>query len=315
MIEQTADSSTIPMATLLGAFGPNLEFARELAPLTSYRTGGRARYFYSARSGSEVTRAIESARRLHIPHFVLGGGTNLLVSDDGYDGLVIKVDVVGLKIRDEATIEVGAGEELMALVDFATENSVTGMEFAAGIWGSVGGAIYGNAGAFGGEIGNVIESIRLVDHDGTLKTVGPDYCKFAYRDSYLKVTHEVVVDARIKLTLGDKKAIAAKVQDILNQRDGKHPNDGMSAGCFFKNIPDAREKYGKLPAGRLLEEIGAKQIAIGGARVFERHANIIVNSGTATSRDIRALADILKAKVKEKFGIELQEEVQQLGKF
>jgi UDP-N-acetylmuramate dehydrogenase len=89
----------------------------------------------------------------------------------------------------------------------------------------------------------------------------------------------------------------------------------MSAGCFFKNIPDAREKYGKLPAGRLLEEIGAKQITIGGARVFERHANIIVNSGSATSRDIRALADILKAKVKEKFGIELQEEVQQLGKF
>ena len=315
MTEQTAISSTIPMATLLGAFGPNLEFARELAPLTSYKTGGRARYFYSALSGSEVTRAIEAARRLQIAHFVLGGGTNLLVSDDGYDGLVIKVDVVGLKIRDETIIEVGAGEELMALVDFATENSVTGMEFAAGIWGSVGGAIYGNAGAFGGEIGNVIESIRLVDHDGTLKTVGPDYCRFAYRDSYLKVTHEVVVDARIRLARGDKTAIAAKVTDILNQRDGKHPNDGMSAGCFFKNIPDAREKYGKLPAGRLLEEIGAKQIAVGGARVFERHANIIVNSGTATSRDIRALADILKAKVKEKFGIELQEEVQQLGKF
>ncbi len=92
----------------------------------------------------------------------------------------------------------------MALVDFATANSLTGMEFAAGIWGSVGGAIYGNAGAFGGEIGSVIESIRLVDHDGTLKTVGPDYCKFAYRDSYLKVTHEVVVDARIKLAKGEQ---------------------------------------------------------------------------------------------------------------
>ena len=315
MTEQTAVSSAIPMATLLGAFGRNLEFARDLAPLTSYRTGGRAKYFYSCRSGSEVTRAIESARRLRIPYFVLGGGTNLLVSDEGYDGLVIKVDVIGLRVIDGETIEVGAGEELMALVDFATANSLTGMEFAAGIWGSVGGAIYGNAGAFGGEVGSVIESIRLVDHDGTLKTVGPDYCKFAYRDSYLKVTHEVVVDARIKLAKGEQTAIAAKVKDIMSQRDGKHPNDGLSAGCFFKNIPDAREKYGKLPAGRLLDDIGAKQLTVGGARVFERHANIIVNSGTATSRDIRTLADILKARVKEKFGIELQEEVQQLGKF
>ncbi len=315
MTENTATTTGLPIATLLGAFGPNLEFAKELATLTSYRTGGRAKYFYSARSGAEVTRAIEAAKRLQIPHFVLGGGTNLLVSDDGYDGLVIKVDVVGFRLLEPTLIECGAGEELMSLVNYATDHGLTGMEFAAGIWGSVGGAIYGNAGAFGGEIGNTIESVTLVDNDGTLKTVGPDYCKFAYRDSYLKVTHEVVVDVRIRLGAGDREAIAAKVADILSQRDGKHPNDGMSAGCFFKNIPDPREKFGKLPAGRLLEEVGAKQMSVGGAKVFERHANIIVNSGTATSRDIRKLADILKARVKERFGIELQEEVQQLGKF
>lgn len=315
MTEQTATTTTHPMATLLGAFGPNLEFARELAPLTSYKTGGRAKYFFSAQSGSEVTRAIEAARKLQIPYFVLGGGTNLLVSDAGYDGLVIKVDVTGIRLIEDTLVECGAGEELMALVDFATQYSLTGMEFAAGIWGSVGGAVYGNAGAFGGEIGNVIESVRLVEHSGKLKQVGPDYCKFAYRDSYLKVTHEVVVDIRLRLAKAEHEAIAAKVADILAQRDGKHPNDGMSAGCFFKNIPDPREKYGKLPAGRLLEEVGAKQMQVGGAKVFERHANIIVNSGTATSRDIRELADILKARVKERFGIELQEEVQQLGKF
>jgi UDP-N-acetylmuramate dehydrogenase len=283
--------------------------------LTSYKTGGRAKYFFSAQSGSEVTRAIEAARKLQIPYFVLGGGTNLLVSDAGYDGLVIKVDVTGIRLIEDTLIECGAGEELMALVDFATQYSLTGMEFAAGIWGSVGGAVYGNAGAFGGEIGNVIESVRLVEHSGKLKQVSPDYCKFAYRDSYLKVTHEVVVDIRLRLAQAEREVIAAKVTDILAQRDGKHPNDGMSAGCFFKNIPDPREKYGKLPAGRLLEEIGAKQLQVGGAKVFERHANIIVNSGTATSRDIRELADILKARVKERFGIELQEEVQQLGTF
>lgn len=152
MTDQTATTPSLPIATLLGAFGPNLEFARELAPLTSYRTGGRAKYFVSARSGTEVTRAIEAAKRLQIPYFVLGGGTNLLVSDAGYDGLVIKVDVVGLRLLEPTLIECGAGEELMALVNFATESSLTGMEFAAGIWGSVGGAVYGNAGAFGGRL-------------------------------------------------------------------------------------------------------------------------------------------------------------------
>lgn len=315
MTEQTAPEIHIPMATLLAAFGPNLEFARELAPMTSYKTGGRAKYYLGAHSAEEIVRAIESARRLKIPYFILGGGSNLLVSDKGFDGLVIKVDVTGLRVMDESTVECGAGEELMALVNFATENALSGLEFAAGIWGSVGGAIYGNAGAFGGEIGNIISSVTLVGQDGEVKIKGPEYCKFAYRDSYLKVTHEVVITARIKLRQGTREEIASKVQEILNLREGKHPTDGMSAGCFFKNIPDPREKYGKLPAGRLLEEIGAKQLSVGGAKVFEKHANIIVNTGNATSKDIRQLADLLKARVKEKFGIELQEEVQQLGTF
>ena len=107
----------------------------------------------------------------------------------------------------------------------------------------------------------------------------------------------------------------AKVREILAARDGKHPNDGLSAGCFFKNIPDPKEKFGKLPAGKLLEEIGAKGMAVGGAKVFDKHANIIVNTGAATSKEIRQLADILKEKVKARFGIELQEEVIQLGRF
>ena len=314
-MSNSTTTQNLPIATLVASFGPDLEFAKELAPMTSYQTGGRAKYFISARSAGEITRAVQSAERLGIPHFVLGGGTNLLVSDEGFDGIIIKVDVMGITLESTDHVRCGAGEQLMALVDFATENSLTGMEFAAGIWGTVGGAIYGNAGAFGGEIGPLAAQLTLVDAHGTVRTVGPNDCRFGYRDSFLKNSHEVVVDALFALRSGDHNLIAAKVAEILAAREGKHPNDGMSAGCFFKNIPDPKEKFGKLPAGRLLDEIGAKGMSVGGAKVFDKHANIIVNTGNATSQEIRQLADILKQKVKAKFGIELQEEVIQIGRF
>jgi UDP-N-acetylmuramate dehydrogenase len=315
MTHQTQTSSTpIPIGTLMAEFGPNLEFNRELSSLSSYRTGGNARYFLSAVEPSEIVRATKAARHLGVPFFVMGGGSNLLISDAGFDGLIIKVDVSGLKLIHEVTIECGAGEDLMALVDFATANGLTGLEFAAGIWGSVGGAIYGNAGAFGGEIGQKMTKATIVDREGNLRTVEPSYCRFAYRDSYLKVTHEVVVNAQFRMEKADPAVIRQKVRDILAQRETKHPSE-LTAGCFFKNIPDAREPYGKLPAGRLLEQAGAKDLQVGGAKVFERHANIIVNTGSATSKDIRRLADMMKQRVKDQFGIELQEEVQQLGTF
>jgi len=314
-MNNSTSTQNLPMATLLASFGPDLEFAKEMAPMTSYHTGGRAKYFIAARSIGEITRSVRAAEKLGIPRFVLGGGTNLLVSDNGYDGLVIKVDIMGIKLEVSDTVRCGAGEQLMALVGFATEHSLSGLEFAAGIWGTVGGAIYGNAGAFGGEIGPLTRELTLVDRNGLVRTVGPDYCRFAYRDSSLKTTHEVVVEALLGLQAGDRNAIGSKVKEILAARDGKHPNDGMSAGCFFKNIPDPKEKFGKLPAGKLLDEIGAKGMAVGGAKVFDKHANIIVNTGTATSKEIRQLADILKEKVKARFGIELQEEVIQLGRF
>ncbi len=314
MTENSLTSTQIPMATLLAAFGPNLECARDLKSLTSYRTGGTAKYFVECHGAEEIVRSIEAARRLQMKYFVLGGGTNLLISDNGYDGLIIKVNVTGMRVVGADEIVCGAGENLMGLVNFATENGLTGLEFAAGIWGSVGGAIYGNAGAFGGEIGQIVSEVALIGQGSSLRTEPASYCRFAYRDSYLKTSHEVIVDARLKLKVGQKDQIAAKVQEILALRETKHP-DSLTAGCFFKNIPDAREKFGKLPAGKLLEEVGAKGLQVGGAKVFEKHANIIVNTGTATSKDIRQLADIMKQRVRDRFGIELQEEVIQIGQF
>lgn len=302
----------IPRSVLREAFGTDLQFARDLASLTSLQTGGPASYFLIARSAGDLVRAIQAAARLNIPVFVMGGGSNLLVSDDGFDGLVIKFEITGLKLVDSSTVESRAGERLVDLVDFATEHSLSGLEFAAGIWGTVGGAIYGNAGAYGGEIGNRLEKATLVDQRGELKEVPSDYFQFGYRHSCLKETREVVVSAWFSLRPGDREEIKNRVDDILLQRAQRHP-DKRTAGCFFRNVPDDSREYGKQPAGYLLEEAGAKELKVGGAEVYPKHANIIVNTGNATSKDIRRLADMMKQRVLDRFGIELQEEIQQLG--
>lgn len=314
MVVQPKVMPNLPASKLIEAFGAELEFSRELAPLTSFETGGPARYFLVARSVENVVRAVRSAGALAIPVFVMGGGSNLLVSDDGFDGLVIKLEIKGLRLADRCSVEVGGGEQLIDMVNFTTENSLSGLEFAVGIWGSVGGAIYGNAGAFGGEVGQVLEKAVLVDNKGGVRTESVPYFQFAYRHSRLKETHEIVASATFGLTQGEKPDIERRVGEILAQRAERHP-DRRTAGCFFRNIPDSSQEHGKLPAGKLLEEVGARELCVGGARVYGKHANIIVNTGKATSKDIRQLADMLKKRVLDRFGIELQEEVQQLGSF
>jgi len=249
------------------------------------------------------------------PFFPFGGGTNLLVSDSGYEGLVIKIEVKGLRTLGDDLIESGAGENLSDLVQFSVDNSLSGLEFAAGIAGTVGGAIYGNAGAYGGDIGTVVSELTLIDKVGEIKTVGPEYAGFGYRDSYLKESGDIVAMARFTLKVGDAGIIKNKVDEIISVRQEKLPNDEPSAGCFFKNIPDPGQKHGKLAAGKLLEEIGAKDVTVGGAAVSAKHANIIINTGSATSKEIAQLADKLKEKVYKKHGIMLDDEVIKLGTF
>ncbi len=315
MTTQGTYHAEIPRSSMIEKFGDALEFDKPLAEFTGYHTGGPARYFLQAHAASEVERAVKAANELNMPFYLIGGGSNLLVSDKGFDGLVVRIDIKGLTLVDEQTVDCGAGEDLMALVDFCADNGLTGMEFAAGIAGTVGGAIYGNAGAYGNEIGNVLTSVTLVDRDGNIKTVDPEYCRFQYRSSHLKQSHEIVVRATFQLEPGDKEKIKARVAEIIAIRESKLPPPGNSAGCFFKNIPDPSQPHGKLAAGKLLEEIGAKQMSVGGAKVYERHANIIVNTGTATSQDIRRLADMMKKKVHDTFGVDLEEEVIQIGDF
>lgn len=285
-----------------------------LSAYTTFRTGGEADLFVEAASADQLRQAFVLARQLEIPFFIIGGGSNILVSDDGFRGLIIRNCIRRLEVKENGIIA-GAGESLDDLVDFATRQGLAGLEFAAGIWGTVGGAIYGNAGAYGGQIGTVLGYAELIDREGNIRTENNSYFQFGYRHSILKTTGETVTYARFDLAPGNSDEIGNKTAEIRGLRALKHPTIPCSAGCFFKNVEDPNEPHGKLAAGKLLDEVGAKEMKIGGAAVFGEHANIIINTGSATSKDIRRLADILKEKVKEKFGVELNEEIICLGKF
>ena len=285
-----------------------------LSLYTSFRTGGDADLFADITDVHQMADALRLAHQLDIACFVIGGGSNLLVSDDGFRGLIIRNHIRGLAVQENEVIA-GAGEQLDDVVDYATACSLTGAEFASGIWGTIGGAVYGNAGAFGSQIGSVLTCAELVDALGNIRTEDRDYFAFTYRNSILKKTGEVVTKVTLNLTPGDRNEIARRTDEIRRSRSQKHPVDACSAGCFFKNIEDPSQPNGKLAAGKLLEEAGAKEITVGHAAVFDRHANIIVNTGGARSQEIRHLADILKKRVKEKFNIDLQEEVICVGAF
>jgi UDP-N-acetylmuramate dehydrogenase len=192
---------------------------------------------------------------------------------------------------------------------------LTGFEFAAGIWGTIGGAVYGNAGAFGSEVGSILEWAEVVDAEGNVRREQSHYFRFSYRHSILKSTGEIATRACFGLQPGNSDEIARRTDEIRRLRCRKHPVVPCSAGCFFKNVEDKTQPNGKLPAGRLLDEVGAKELRIGGAAVFGEHANIIINTGSASSKDIRRLADILKERVRTRFGIELQDEVISIGEF
>ena len=312
---ESAHNVSIPPQEMAEAFGERLEFDRPLAPLTTFKTGGAARFYYEAVTAEQLTAVVTTAHRLGVEFLVIGGGSNLLVSDEGYDGLVIKVGVRRLELVGADRIVCGAGEELSDLVAFVFQHSFTGLEFATGIWGTVGGALYGNAGAYGGQIGSLVDEVTVLERTGSLRSLDRESCRFEYRDSRFKTSGEIIVESRFVLPKGDQAVIRSRVDEIAAIRGAKFPADGHCAGCFFKNIPDSREPHGKLPAGRLLEEIGAKDMSVGGARVYGIHANIIISSKNATSADIKCLADQLKEKVRQKFGIILEEEIILIGRF
>jgi UDP-N-acetylmuramate dehydrogenase len=290
---------------LFGTLGQNLKQNEKLAPYTTFGIGGDALFFYVAKKPEELIQAVQIAKEGRLPFFVLGGGSNVLVSDSGFKGLVIKNKCNQIFLSDKE-ITCQSGAFLDDLISLGCENSLSGMEFAAGIPGTVGGAVYGNAGALGKTVGDLLTEAVILNSQGKIEKVEKEYFEFGYRESKLKKTKNILLSATFELTKSEKEKIKKEIQKNLEERRKKLPQKEKSAGCFFKNVVKNGKK---ISAGFLLEQVDAKKMKEGDAAVFDKHANILINSGKAKSEEVRKIADLLKRKVKEKFGIDLEEEV------
>jgi UDP-N-acetylmuramate dehydrogenase len=293
---------------LFEILGENLKTGELLAHHTTFRIGGPADFFYQASTPEELIKGINTAKEFNLPYFVLGGGSNLLVSDSGFRGLMIK-NLCRKVLIQENKVSAQSGTLLSELVDLSEELGLAGLEFAAGIYGTLGGAVYGNAGAFGKAICEVLEEGIILTSKGKLEIVNRDYFEFDYRHSKLKSSKDILLSATLILQKEDREKIRKKIEENLKVRKSRLPEEEGSAGSFFKNIKSSKNCSSGVSAGYLLEQVGAKEMRIGDARVFSKHANIIINLGKATSQDVKTLARALKEKVKEKFNIELEEEV------
>jgi len=279
---------------------------QSLAEFTSFRIGGPADLFVTVENEAELMRAKAAARRAGVPTFCLGHGTNLLVSDRGIRGLVIRLgDGVNQISIDDVKVIAGAGVDFGALVETVVERGLEGLEFGEGIPGTVGGGLVMNAGAFGGEIARVVTLVHGVTEEGEARALTPDEVNFAYRRTNLP-PHFVISRVDFELRHGDREELRARVMEVRAKRAARQPKNVPNAGSIFKNPP------GNF-AGRLLEAAGMKGHRIGGAGFSEQHANFIVNLGGARAEDVHALIEMARAKVRETSGVVLEPEVRLVG--
>lgn len=285
-----------------------------LAELTTFRLGGPCREFIDCRTEDELRAAIRDLEAQGQDFFLIGGGSNLLASDRGLDSVVVRYANSEPKIRrvTDEEIEVSAAASLDDLATWTVENGIAGFATCSGIPGTVGGAIAGNAGAFGEQIGDCVISVELID-----RTVPADELGFAYRKSNLQTNGGIIVSARLCAVRGDSGALRARRDEIMAIRRDKHPDWRVTptAGSFFKNIEPTSKAERRQAAGWFLEQAGAKDLRIGGARTFEKHANIIVADPGCTAHDVLQLSQRMAALVREKFGFDLQREVRFVGDF
>jgi UDP-N-acetylmuramate dehydrogenase len=276
---------------------------------SNFRIGGPADYFFEAESRQDLRAALRAARECGVPAYVIGGGFNILFADAGFRGLILRNASRGLSPDPEGPrIRVESGTPLGDLVRSAAGAGLEGIEFLAGIPGSVGGAVCGNAGAFGRCTADALSEVLLLGPDEEERRVPGRDLGFSYRHSRLKTEPRTVLEAVFDLKPGLPASIRSRIDAFLAVRADKHPPRDMAyAGSYFKNpvLPDGTRK----PAGQLLDLVGAKDARVGGAAVYSGHANFLYNAGGATARDVLALADALKKRVKDSFGVDLEEEV------
>ena len=287
-----------------------------LAAYTTFKLGGPCRGLVTCANRRELVQALRDLNEVGEAFTLIGGGSNLLVSDRGLDQVVVRYcSEKPLLGRDGNHVVVQGSTALDDLVQFAVQEGLDGLVSCSGIPGTVGGAIAGNAGAFGEQIGDHLVSATLVDRAGNEWDVIRDDLEFAYRTSKLQRTEAYLTTARFRLKPGQRERLRAQRQEIMQLRASKHPDwkRTPTAGSFFKNIEPTSKAERRQAAGWFLEQAGAKALRVGGARTFEKHANIIIADLGCTSADVYELARQMAALVKDRFGIELQPEVRQLG--
>lgn len=286
----------------------NIRFEEPMAKHTTFQIGGPAQVFVTPNTTEEIGQVLQLCKAQKVPFFVLGRGSNLLVGDAGMEGVVLQIyDNYSDYSVNENQIKAQAGVMLSKLGYAAKEKGLAGFEFAAGIPGTLGGAIMMNAGAYGGEMKDIITAVQLMDEDGNLLEKSCDEMKFSYRHSILTEQKLIVLGATIALEKGDKKAIEARMQELAAARKTKQPLEFPSAGSTFKRP----EGYF---AGKLIMDAGLRGYQVGGAQISEKHCGFVINKGNATAADVLQLVADVKAKVYEKFQVELEPEVRLVGR-
>lgn len=274
---------------------------------TSFKVGGLADFFVKIKTIEELKYVINLCNGDNIPLYIIGNGSNVLVRDGGMRGIVIKPEFTKLSASEaDSIITCGSGLTLTAVSKFASDNSLTGLEFACGIPGTIGGAIRMNAGAYGSEMKHIVKSTTYMDYKGDICTLLGENHEYSYRKSFFTDKNYVIISTVLELQKGNKDKINERMKEIMDSRIEKQPLEYPSAGSTFKRGSD-------FYASQIIDQAGLKGYSIGGAEVSSKHAGFVINKGNATSKDILDLIEYIKKTVKEKFGKELETEVEIIG--
>jgi UDP-N-acetylmuramate dehydrogenase len=309
-------------------FGEQVKLEEPMGRHTNFRIGGPARFFVEAKSLEDVKDAVAMAKRHGIDYVVLGGGSNMLVSDKGYGGLVIKIALRGFAIEGER-VEAEAGALAVAVARASVDAGLAGFEWAISLPGTIGGAVRGNAGCFGGETKDVIQSVKVL-RGGEVVEFTNEELEFGYRESLIKHGKDIILSVVLDLKPGNTEKLKERMVAILTKRRESQPMNKSSAGCMFKNyeikseeelvsldkelgLLDGMKEKKQVSCGWLIDKLGMKGMTIGGAKISEQHGNFLMNLGDATAQDVVQLIQTVKDLVEEKTGIVLHEEVQYVG--
>ncbi len=289
-----------------------------LSNYTTFQLGGPCDCLIECASPDELIQTVQKLNEENRPFLLIGGGSNLVVSDHGLKTTVIRyLSLTPLIERSGHDITVSASTVLDDLAIFCVDEGLEGLNYTTGIPGTVGGAVVGNAGAWGKQVGDILKSAAIIDELGKTKTVGPEYFDFSYRHSRLKETNEIIVSATFSLSPGDPIALAKERAEILKKRSEKHPCliTHPCAGSFFRNIEPTSKAGHRQASGWFLEQAGGKDLKVGGAYIFEKHANIIIKGPNTKAQDVYDLHLKMVEIVKEKFNLQLVREVRFAGRF